>query len=219
MIYVEGGTFVMGTGDPSMLGQKDVFDHLSSRLLRHEVTLSSYAIGKYEVTQALWIAVMGSNPSQFKGDDLPVESVSWDDCQEFLKRLNEITGKNFRLPTEAEWKFAARGGKKSKGYKYSGSDNIDDVAWYSDNSNTRTHPVGTKKPNELGLYDMSGNVSEWCQDQYGDYCSSLQTFISIRAGRGGCWFNDAKDCRSSSSLVHTPNYSYIDLGFRLALSE
>ena len=137
----------------------------------HNVTLSSYYICKYEVTQALWRAVMGSNPSYFKGDNLPVESVSWNDCQTFINRLNSYTGRNFRLPTEAEWEFAARGGNYSRHYKYSGSNYIGDVAWYGDNSGNRTHPVGTKQANELGLYDMSGNVWEWCSDWYGSYSS------------------------------------------------
>ncbi len=155
----------------------------------HSVTLGDYYIGKFEVTQELWEAVMGSNPSYFKGSNLPVEQVSWDDCQTFIRKLNSLTGKNFRLPTEAEWEYTARGGNRSKGYKYSGSNNISDVAWYWENSgdrvlsgewdydkiknnNCRTHPVGMKSPNELGIYDMSGNVYEWCQDWYGSYSSA-----------------------------------------------
>lgn len=138
----------------------------------HPVTLSSYSIGKYEVTQKLWEAVMGSNPSVFKGENLPVENVSWNDVQEFLRKLNEMTGKQYRLPTEAEWEFAARGGNLSKGYKYSGSDNPDMVAWHSGNSDWKTQPVGTKAPNELGIYDMSGNVEEWCEDLFDFYNDS-----------------------------------------------
>ena len=158
MVYVSGGTFTMG--GTSEQGS-DAFDQEKPT---HSVTLSSYYICKYEVTQALWRAVMGSNPSNFKGDNLPVESVSWNDCQTFINRLNSYTGRNFRLPTEAEWEFAARGGNYSRHYKYSGSNYIGDVAWYHSNSGHRTHPVGTKQPNELGLYDMSGNVHEWCSD-------------------------------------------------------
>ncbi|MBR0324280.1 MAG: SUMF1/EgtB/PvdO family nonheme iron enzyme, partial [Bacteroidales bacterium] len=125
--------------------------------------MSTFYIGKYEVTQAEWKAVMGTNPSRHKGDNLPVENVTWFDCQEFIRKLNELTGKQFRLPTEAEWEYAARGGKHSYGAKYAGDNDIDNVAWYGDNSNNTTHPVGLKRPNELGLYDMTGNVQEWCQ--------------------------------------------------------
>ena len=141
----------------------------------HSVTLSSYSIGETEVTQALWTAVMGSNPSNFKGNNLPVEKVSWNDCQTFIRKLNDLTGENFRLPTEAEWEFAARGGNRSRGYKYSGSDNLGDVAWYTDNSGDKTHAVKSKSPNELGIYDMSGNVWERCSDIFGDYHDSPQT--------------------------------------------
>ena len=182
MVYVSGGTFIMG-GDES-----------SDQTPTHSVTLSSYYICKYEVTQALWRAVMGSNPSKFKGDNLPVEQVSWNDCQTFINRLNSYTGRNFRLPTEAEWEFAARGGNYSRRYKYSGSNYIGDVAWYADNSGNRTHPVGTKQANELGLYDMSGNVWEWCSDWYGSYSSYSQsnptgaTSGFGRVERGGNWW-------------------------------
>ena len=170
----------------------------------HQVTLSDYYIGETEVTQELWQAVMGSNPSSFTGSGLlPVEYVSWDDCQTFITKLNVLTGMQFRLPTEAEWEFAARGGNSSQGYKYSGSNNIDDVAWYGSNSNYNTHEVGTKAPNELGLYDMSGNVWEWCQDWYGSYSSSAQTNPtgptsgSYRVFRGGGWGSIARACRVS----------------------
>ena len=191
----------------------------------HSVTLSSFYIGKYEVTQALWKAVMGSNPSKWKGDNLPVEQVSWDDCQTFIRKLNALTGKNFRLPTEAEWEFAARGGNNSRGYKYAGSNNIGDVAWYDDNSGSKTHVVGTKSPNELGIYDMSGNVWEWCQDWFGSYSSASQTNPtgassgSYRVLRGGCWFNYARSCRSSGRIINTPGGRYNDNGLRLVLSQ
>ena len=191
----------------------------------HSVTLSSYYICKYEVTQALWRAVMGSNPSNFKGDNLPVESVSWNDCQTFINRLNSYTGRNFRLPTEAEWEFAARGGNYSRHYKYSGSNYIGDVAWYDSNSGHRTHPVGTKQPNELGLYDMSGNVHEWCSDWDGSYSSYSQNDPtgpnsgSFRVFRGGRWRNFARNCRSSDRFSHAPGDRYIDLGLRLVLSQ
>ena len=176
------------------------------------------------MTQALWQAVTGNNPSNYKGDNLPVENVSWNDCQEFISKLNRITGKTFRLPTEAEWEYAARGGKKSRGYQYSGSNNLADVAWYEDNSGSKTHTIGSKQANELGIYDMTGNVWEWCQDWYGKYSSSSQTnptgatSWSYRVIRGGSWFNAARYCRSSFRFNGTPVYRRIDLGLRLVLS-
>ena len=219
MVYVSGGTFTMGA--TSEQGS----DVSSDEKPTHSVTLSSYYICKYEVTQALWQAVMGSNPSFFKGDNLPVEYVSWNDCQTFINRLNSYTGRNFRLPTEAEWEFAARGGNNSRHYKYSGSNYIGDVAWYTDNSGCRTHPVGTKQTNELGLYDMSGNVWEWCSDWFGSYSSYSQSNPegansgSRRVDRGGSWSFDAGCCRSSDRDCDTPGDRVIDLGLRLALSH
>ena len=213
MVYVSGGTFIMG-GDES-----------SDQTPTHSVTLSSYYICKYEVTQALWRAVMGSNPSKFKGDNLPVEQVSWNDCQTFINRLNSYTGRNFRLPTEAEWEFAARGGNYSRRYKYSGSNYIGDVAWYTDNSGNRTHPVGTKQANELGLYDMSGNVWEWCSDWYGSYSSYSQsnptgaTSGFGRVERGGNWCGLARYCCSSHRSYYAPGNSFDALGLRLVLSQ
>ncbi|HIT16106.1 MAG TPA: formylglycine-generating enzyme family protein [Candidatus Avimuribaculum pullicola] len=215
MVYVEGGTFTMGA--TSGLGSS------SDEKPAHSVTLDGYYIGKYEVTQKLWKAVMGSNPSDFKGDNLPVENVSWDDVQEFLRKLNAITGKNYRLPTEAEWEFAARGGNSSRGYKYSGSDNIDDVAWYIYNSGSCTHAVGTKSPNELGIYDMSGNVEEWCLDWYGSYSSSPQrnpkgpNSGSDRVYRGGSWFYYDGSCLVSNRSGYASDYCRKDIGFSLAL--
>ena len=219
MVYVSGGTFTMG--GTSEQGS----DAESIEKPTHSVTLSSYYICKYEVTQALWRAVMGSNPSYFKGDNLPVERVSWNDCQTFINRLNSYTGRNFRLPTEAEWEFAARGGNYSRHYKYSGSNYIGDVAWYDDNSSNRTHPVGTKQPNELGLYDMSGNVYEWCSDWYGSYSSYSQSNPtgpnsgSDRVDRGGSWGGSARYCRSSYRGNLTPGYRFSNLGLRLVLSQ
>ena len=219
MVYVSGGTFTMG--GTSEQGS----DAESDEKPTHSVTLSSYYICKYEVTQALWRAVMGSNPSNFKGDNLPVENVSWDDCQTFINRLNSYTGRNFRLPTEAEWEFAARGGNYSRHYKYSGSNNLDDVAWHGDNSDNRTHPVGTKQPNELGLYDMSGNVWEWCSDWYGSYSSYSQSNPtgpnsgSYRINRGGGWRYCAEYCRSSYRNSDSPGFRYSGLGLRLVLSQ
>ena len=217
MVYVSGGTFTMGATSEQGSGAWD------NEKPAHRVTLSSYYIGRYEVTQAEWKAVMGSNPSNFKGDNLPVECVSWNDCQEFIRKLNTLTGKNFRLPTEAEWEFAARGGNNSSGYKYSGSGNIGSVAWYTENSNGKTHPVGQKSPNELGLYDMSGNVYEWCQDWYGSYPSYAQTNPtgpnsgSYRVCRGGSWDFNAGCCRVSLRIHSTPGDSNFNLGLRLVL--
>ena len=191
----------------------------------HSVTLSDYYIGETEVTQELWEAVMGSNPSNFKGSQKPVESFSWNECKEFITKLNRLTGKNFRLPTEAEWEYAARGGNKSKGYKYSGSNTIGNVAWYRDNSSSATHNVKTKSPNELGIYDMSGNVYEWCEDWFGDYSSGSQTNPtglssgSHRVLRGGGCYSSARDCRVSFRNRYNPDLRSSYDGFRLAFSQ
>ena len=229
MVAVEGGTFTMG----ATAEQGSDADSDSDEKPTHQVTLSSYSIGQTEVTQELWQAVMGSNPSYFTGDlQRPVETVSLDDCQTFINKLNQMTGKNFRLLTEAEWEYAARGGNRSQGYKYAGSNNIDDVAWYYDNSyalgssnpdDYGTHAVATKAPNELGLYDMSGNVWEWCQDWYGSYSSDAQTNPtgpatgSHRVNRGGSWSTFAWSCRVSDRSRVTPSYTDMHLGLRLAL--
>ncbi len=213
MILVEGGTFQMGKSADG----NDVSPV-------HNVTLSDYYIGETEVTQELWQAVMGSNPSRFKGNMLPVEQVSWNDCQTFITKLNELTGQNFRLPTEAEWEFAAKGGTQSKGYTYSGSNTIGDVAWYGSNS-SKTHVVATKAPNELGIYDMSGNVWEWCQDWYGSYSSSSQTNPSgpstgsYRVDRGGSWCYRATICRTAFRDGSSPTFGINSLGLRLAHSS
>ncbi len=218
MVAVEGGTFTMGATTEQ--GSDAEYDEYPP----HQVTLSGYSIGQTEVTQELWQAVMGSNPSRFSGDlQRPVECVSWDDCQTFITKLNQMTGKNFRLPTEAEWEYAARGGNRSQGYKYAGSNNIGDVAWYSDNCGYTTHPVATKAPNELGLYDMSGNVYEWCLDWYGIYSDDAQTNPtgpasgSYRVTRGGSWFYIAWFCRVSYRYVITPSLADSFVGLRLAL--
>ena len=219
MVRVEAGTFTMGA-------TAEMEDPYGDEKPTHQVTLTNdYYMGKYEVTQALWKAVMGNDPSWFKGDNLPVDSVSWDDCQEFISKLNRITGKTFRLPTEAEWEYAARGGNKSRGYQYSGSNNLSDVAWCDDNSGDKTHAVGTKQPNELGIYDMSGNVCEWCQDWYGSYNSSSQVNptgdngVPERVVRGGVWGSGAWNCRSSYRANFPPDDRYDGLGLRLVLSE
>lgn len=220
MVYVEGGTFMMGTEE---WDGNDV-DLYWKGMPVHQVTLSDYYIGETEVTQALWKVVMESNPSKFKNDDnRPVETVYWNDCQEFIGRLNEITGENFCLPTEAQWEFAACGGNYSKGYKYSGSNDLDAVAWYIENSDKRTHPVGTKQANELGIYDMSGNVYEWCQDWYGNYSSTAVTDPtgpssgSLRVYRGGSWDLYAIYFRCAYRNGSTPANAHKELGLRLAL--
>jgi formylglycine-generating enzyme required for sulfatase activity len=210
MILVEGGTFQMGS-DKGHNDEKPI----------HKVMLSSFSIGKYPITQAQWKAVMGNNPSHFKGDDLPVEAVSHDDIQEFLRKLNHLTGKTYRLPTEAQWEFAARGGNKSNGFKYSGSNNLKDVAWYDENSGGKTHSVGKLAANELGIYDMSGNVCEWCSDWYGSYSSAAVTKPtgaangSCRVYRGGSWCNFPGFCRPANRGSNTPTDRYSNLGFRL----
>ncbi len=218
MVYVKGGTFRMGATEEQ---GEDAYDY---EYPVHSVTLSDYYIGKYEVTQVQWEAVMGSNPSAHKyGDNYPVEQVSWDDVQEFLTKLNQLTGKKYVLPTEAQWEYAARGGVKSEGYKYSGSDWIDGVAWYNDDAKNSTHPVGTKSPNELGIYDMSGNVEEWCSDWYGEYSDVAQTDPvdpesgSYRVCRGGSWGYNARGCRVSIRDGCFPSGCGGGLGFRVAL--
>ena len=219
MIAVEGGMFQMGSPESDAEAGDD-------EKPQHEVTLSNYYIGETEVTQELWEAVMGSNPSEFKGPKLPVENVSWDDCQTFIGKLNEKTGKTFRLPTEAEWEYAARGGKKSKGYTYSGSNAIDDVAWYDGNSGEITHKVSTKQANELGIYDMSGNVYEWCQDWYGKtyYENSSTTDPqgptsgASRVLRGGSWYGNAQGCRVANRIIGYPGSRRNFIGLRLVLA-
>ena len=241
MVYVEGGTFTMGA-----TSEQGTSDPYSDEYPTHQVTLSDFYIGKYEVTQQLWEYVMkysgtaadgssmsayasdvwlGTNPSSSYGvgDYYPAYYVSWEDIVNiFIPRLNKITGKTFRLPTEAEWEYAARGGSKSKGYKYSGSNTIGDVAWYYNNSSL-THQVGSKLPNELGIYDMSGNVWEWCSDWYGSYSSSSQTNPtgptsgSYRVLRGGGWYGSAQICRVSIRYYGSPDFRGSYFGFRLVL--
>jgi formylglycine-generating enzyme required for sulfatase activity len=216
MVFVQGGTFQMGSND----GEDD-------EKPVHTITLNSFYIGKYEVTQKQWREVMGSDPPElyFKGcDQCPVENVSWDDVQEYLKKLNARSGKIFRLPTEAEWEYAARGGNQSRGYTYSGGNNLDEVAWYDGNSGNKIHPVGQKRPNELGLYDMSGNVWERCKDWYGEDFYKTSPAIepkgpstgSYRVLRGGSWYLNAQYCRTSLR-GYGPDYRLDYLGCRLVL--
>lgn len=217
MMPVEGGRFLMGATS------EQVNDAEDDEYPTHKVILNSFFMGKTEVTQALWEAVMGENPSKFQGPNLPVENVSWDNCQTFIYKLSELTGKSFSFPTEAEWEFAARGGKRRNGYKYSGSNNLDDVAWYGANSNNQTHDVGLKRPNELGLFDMSGNVCEWCSDGYDNYSSISQANPigsdnnTHRVVRGGGWRYDARCCRVSNRDTHFEGYQDYDYGLRLVL--
>lgn len=216
MVAVQGGTFTMGAtpeqGVEISRWEKPV----------HEVTVSDFSISKYEVTQRQWRAVMGSNPSLHKGDNLPVEQVTWEECQEFIRKLNQLTGRWFRLPTEAEWEFAARGGNRSRGYKFAGSNSIDNVAWYNGNCRD-SQPVGRKQPNELGLYDMSGNVREWCQDWWGAYSSDAQTNPSgpsdgdQRINRGGDNEELARDMHISQRFCERPTRASFLVGLRLAM--
>ena len=213
MIAVEGGTFVMGATEEQ--GKDAENDEYPS----HNVSLNDYYIGKFEVTQALWNAVMEKG----LGSNNPIDNVNWDDCQAFIHKINKMTGLHFRLPTEAEWEYAARGGNKSKGYKYCGSNNIKDVCWYVTNSSNKSQAVGCRLPNELGIYDMSGNVYEWCQDYYGKYVDDEQTNPagpvqgSDRVRRGGSWFNVANDCRVSYRSSLAPTIRSSNSGFRLVL--
>ncbi|WP_298648632.1 formylglycine-generating enzyme family protein [uncultured Proteiniphilum sp.] len=235
MVFVEGGTFTMGCT------AEQGGDCEDDEKPAHEETLPTFYMGKYEVTQKLWRAVMGSdlNRSYNSGcEDCPAEHVSWNDAQEFISKLNILTDRNFRLPTEAEWEYAARGGKRSKGYKYSGSNKIDEVAWYIDNyqkskygNKETTHPAGMKKPNELGLYDMSGNVWEWCSDWYTkEYYRNGKsvhpgwpypgtTLLFRRVLRGGSWGGNAKGCRVSYIDYDVENHRDEYGGFRLALDS
>ena len=223
MVRVPSGTFTMGCQSKARDGDCD-----DDEKPAHPVTLSTFYISAYEVTQAQWEAVMGNNPSYFKGcPNCPVENVSWDDIREFLKNLNAETGESYRLPTEAEWEYAARGGNAGAKDEllYSGSDDIDAVAWYNGNSDSRTHEVGQKQPNQLGLYDMSGNVWEWCSDWYGKYSSDDQRNPkgphsgSFRVLRGGGWRNSSKYCRAALRNTWPSSTRNNNLGFRLARSS
>jgi formylglycine-generating enzyme required for sulfatase activity len=227
MIAVKGGSFQMGA--TSEQGS----DARREEKPPHRVSLSDYYIGETEVTQALWQAVMGTNPSYNKGSNLPVEKVSWDICQQFITRLNQLTGRHFRLPTEAEWEYAARGGYKSQGYRYSGSNTLSSVGWFADNSgsrldgniNQKSHPVKKKRANELGIYDMSGNVWEWCQDWYdGEYYGKSPSndpcnneLGSYRVNRGGSWDFSQNSCRVARRGYNRPDSTSNGLGLRLAL--
>ena len=214
MVFVEGGTFLMGSSN-GQAREKPI----------HEVTLDAFYLGKYPVTQREWLAVMSDNPSHFKNNDnRPVENLCWDDAQEYIAALNAKTGKKYRLPTEAEWEYAARGGNQSKGFKYAGSDILSEVAWFDKNAGNKTHPVGEKKPNELGLYDMCGNVWEWCNDVYGDYPTEAVTNPkgastgSYHVNRGGSFNFAASYARPKYRCYDPANNIFNGLGFRIAMS-
>ncbi|MDX2248815.1 MAG: formylglycine-generating enzyme family protein [Bacteroidia bacterium] len=223
MIFVEGGKFMMGSGENDS-------DAIFWEMPAHEVSMSAYYLGKYPVTQGLWKAVMGeeNNPSFFQGDLRPVEHISWDDAKKFIEKLNSVTGLTFRLPSEAEWEFAARGGNKSKHTVYSGSNRLEEVGWYRENSHQETKPVGQKLPNELGIYDMSGNVWEWCEDDWhSDYKGAPadgSAWIdagdrgSARVLRGGSWGNYPRYCRVANRDYTSPGNRVNYLGFRLAFA-
>ena len=217
MVFVDGGIFKMGV--------ENVFDFNHDNVPIHQIEIEPFFIGKFEVTQDEWETVMETNPSSFKGSDLPVENVSWNDCRLFIDKLNDITGMNFRLPSEAEWEYAAQGGKYSHNYAYSGSNYPKSVAWYADNSKSGTHPVGKKRPNELGIYDMSGNVSEWCEDYY-DYSYYLNSPFNNPKGpeqginrvvRGGGWLMDESYIGIRSRSVYPSTETNINIGLRLAM--
>ena len=219
MVYIEAVEFTMGA-TKEQKGEAN-----SDEKPAHPVVLNCFNLCKYEVTQELWEAVMGDNPSHFKGKNLPVENVSWDDCLKFIMKLNELTGKKYRLPTEAEWEYAARGGSNSMHYKYSGGNSLEYVSWYFHNSMDKTHTVGMMKPNELGLYDMSGNVWEWCQDWYGSYgkktayspTGPIKAYNKVF--RGGGYDNGDTYCRCSYRNGTAPQNKFKNLGLRLAHSK
>lgn len=225
MVDVETGTFYMGAqhNDVNSINYDASSYQIESPV--HSVTIDAYSIGKFEVTQLQWMLAMGSNPSVIQGDNLPVENVTWEDVQEFIALLNEKSGLNYRLPTEAEWEYAARGGNKSNGFKYSGSSVLGACAWYYSNSNATTHEVGTRDANELGIFDMSGNVREWCNDWFSYYGSSSTTNPqggesgTIKVNRGGSWTTPAVNCRNTYRHSDSPNEAAQDLGFRLVLSR
>lgn len=217
MIRVEGGTFMMGASGKCLEESRE------DEVPVHEVTLSDYYIGEFPVTRALWYRVMGGREPQ--EGNIPIGKVNWFDCHKFIRKLNKLTESRyyFFLPTEAQWEFAARGGIKSQGYKYAGSDNLDEVAWYADNSGKAKHPVGQKKPNELGIFDMTGNISEWCEDEWDVYSEDSQVNPEIepeganKVFRGGNSSSVPAICRVSNRSNAETMMRWSGLGFRLAM--
>ncbi|MEM9935001.1 MAG: formylglycine-generating enzyme family protein [Bacteroidota bacterium] len=218
MMYVEGDEFLMGSDSGEALEREKPV---------HKVKVDSFYIGQHPVTQALWQHVMGTHPSFFQGSRRPVEQVSWGDTQAFIQKLNQSIGRSFRLPTEAEWEYAARGGQLSKGFTYSGSDKLSEVGWYEENSHMESKPVGLKEANELGLYDMSGNIWEWCEGwyekKYYQQCVEKNMMLNptgpktgdFRVIRGGSWYDSPVSCRVSNRGRYEPQIRYDLVGFRL----
>jgi sulfatase modifying factor 1 len=208
MVWIEGGNYQMGS-NKGRDDEKPI----------HNVNISNFFIGQTEITQYQWESIMGNNPSEFKEcKQCPVEQVSWDDIQIFLKKINEKTGQKYRLPTEEEWEYVARGGKESKSYLYAGGNNIKNVAWFKNNSNGKTHPVGKKSPNELGIYDMTGNVYEWTSSGWcADYQKSRDSFTYVL--RGGSWNYEEESCRSTYRIHSFPDSRDVNFGFRIVLSN
>jgi len=221
MILIQGGRFLMGSdpaSDPDSFGDEKP---------QHQVAISDFYLAQFPVSQGLWQALMGENPAYFSGLDRPQETISWDVAQECINKLSGITRQSFRLPSEAEWEYAARGGKFNLGCNYAGSKRVKEVTWYNQNSHGETKPIGRKFPNELGLYDMSGNVREWCADnwhsnyEHAPVDGSAWIDVeqgSIRVSRGGGWNYASRRCRSADRSLWDPDYRHFYLGFRLALS-
>lgn len=217
MTYIEGGVFLMGSNE-----------YEEDEQPAHSVFLDSFYMSKFQITQKQWINVMGGNPSEYKSDSLlhPVENVSWVDVKLFIERLNTFTKLKYRFPTEAEWEYAAKGGQQTKEFKFAGSNDINEIAWYLSNSNRKTHPVGTKKANELGLYDMSGAVREWCSDWYDENYYSISPLQNPKGPdegvykvlRGGSFDSSSKYCTSTNRDYAEPTDRFNNLGLRLAFS-
>ncbi|MDI9337151.1 MAG: SUMF1/EgtB/PvdO family nonheme iron enzyme [Alphaproteobacteria bacterium] len=224
-IFVKGGVFSMGS-DLTLFNNDELDNDFETP--SQIVHIDDFYISKYCVTQSVWVSVMNHNPSCFKNqpnnESFPVEQVSWKDCQLFLSKLNNLKHINLRLPTEAEWEFAAKGGHESLGYKYAGSNEIKEVAWYHQNSKCTTHPIGLKIPNELGLFDMSGNVWEWCADWFDVYNPDAKINPSgpIKGAdkvlKGGSWLGNDKECRITNRNFDKPTGKRSNTGFRIAFS-